>query len=163
MHSMRDNYSLGCAGLVAGTGATISIANAMTYQLAGRSFLKAATANVALAVKASGLTAVLPVLAASQIGCIFLFLDAAGNLTYSSACTPMGVAIVKVNVTAASGYVAGAFEHPPEEAGFVCVGAVKITTTAAGTFTIGTTALGAANTTAVFHNFATDMGVSVPF
>lgn len=160
MQTSRDNHSFGCAGLVAGTGATVSIANAMAYAIAGRTYQKAAATNVAFALKTGGVA--LPVLAASQIGCIFLWLDTAGALTYSSATTSVGVARVAINSTAA-GYAAGGFEWPQDEAAYACIGAIRIATNASGAFTIGTTALGAANTTAVFHNVGGDYGVSIPF
>lgn len=160
MHTARDNYSLGSAGLVAGTTSTISVANAVAYCIAGRSYLKAAALNVVLALKTGGVA--LPVLAANQASVIFLFLDAAGALTYSAAAKSDGTARVGVSATGAS-YLPGAFEWPQEEAGFAIIGAVKITTNASGAFTIGTTALGAANTTATFYNVANDLGVSVPF
>ena len=70
-------------------------------------------------------------------------------------------AIVKPSTTGA-GYQAFDIEWPQEYATLCCIGAVKITTNASGSFTIGTTALGAANTTATFYNVANDYGVSIP-
>lgn len=160
MRSPRDNVSMGCAGLVAGTGATVSTGNALPYQVDGRTYFKAATANVAFALKANATIAA--VLAASQAMCLFLHLDTAGNLTYSCAQKPDGTVRVVGSATAAS-YTPGAFEWPQEDKGFACIGAIKITTNASGAFTVGTTALGAANTTATFYNAGDDYGVAIPF
>jgi len=160
MLTQRDNYSLGCAGLVAGTGATISVANALPFVIDGRSFQKAVATNVAFALRSGGVA--LPALTASQIGCVFMFLDTAGALTYESAKTVQGVADVRANTTSQS-YVPGAFQWPDDIAGFACIGAVKIATNASGAFTIGTTALGAANVTSTFYNAAVDYGKPIPF
>lgn len=153
MLTPRDNYSLGCAGLVAGTTSTISIGNAMAFGIAGRTFQKAAAANVVPALRTGATAAV--ALTLNQACVFWWWLDTAGALTYSQS-------DVRNSATHAQ-YVPGAFGMPGEEAGYTLIGAVKITTNASGAFTIGTTAMGAANTTATFYNFGLDYGVPITF
>ena len=153
MHTQRDNYSLGSAGLGAGTGAgTIKTQNILHYAIAGRTYAKAVTDNIALAAKGG---AAIVALAANQVACLLLFIDAAGTITYRQSKT-------KTNSTGA-GYTPGAFELVPDEADAACFGALKIACNASGAFTPGTTALNATGVTATFYNLGDDYGVPIPF
>lgn len=150
----RDNSSLGCAGLATATTTTLfKTLNALAYGIDGRSYQKAATDNIPLALKAGA--SAMAVMAASQVVVLFIHLDTAGTVTYS-------VSTVRANSTAA-GYTAGGVEWPQEDKGFACIGAIKITTNASGAFTLGTTAFGAANTTVTYYNVASDYGVAIPY
>lgn len=154
MQTARDNVSMGCAGLAIATTTTLfKTLNALAFGIGGRSFQKAATDNIPLALK-SGATA-MAVMAASQVVVLFIHIDTAGTVTYS-------VSTVRANSTAAA-YVPGAVEWPQEDTGFACIGAIKVTTNASGAFTLGTTAFGAANTTATFYNVGGDYGVAIPY
>ncbi len=153
MHTPRDNYSLGCAGLATGTTTTLSNANAFPYQIDGRSYQKAAALNVAPALKTGSPAFV--ALAANQSTCFFAHIDPAGTITLTQG---------KVGSSStAAGYQAGAFEWPQEDKGFACIGAIKVTTNATGAFTVGTTAFGAANTTVTYYNAGDDYGVAIPY
>lgn len=156
MHTMRDNYSLGCAGLGVGTtGATLKTVNAVAYQIDGRSFLKAATDNIAFALFVQVPAAAIVPLAASQVGVFFIMIDTAGNITYKQSASKSGVT--------AAGYSAGAFEWPQEDKGFACLGAIKVATNASGAFTAATTLLSAANQTVTYYNVGNDLGVAIPY
>lgn len=155
MHTQRDNYSLGCAGLAAGTAGSVSIGNALHFAIAGRAYFKAATANIALVLLASTPAQATQNLAANQVSCFFFFIDAAGTVTYRQ------FKDLKTGAGGA-GYASGAFEWPGEEPGQACIGAMKIATAAAQTFTPGTTVPGTANT-ATFYNVADDLGVPIPY
>jgi hypothetical protein len=157
MHTKRDNYALGAAGLSAGTAGSVSIGNILHYQIAGRAYAKAATANIALVLLAAytgGAVQAATNLAANQTTVLFFFIDAAGTVTYRQSAVRTG--------STGPGYASGAFEWPPEEPNHACIGAVKIQTIAAQTFTPGTTVPGTANT-ATWYNVANDLGVPIPY
>jgi hypothetical protein len=156
MHTQRDNYSLGCAGLASGTGAgTVKTQNILHYALAGRTYVKAVTDNIALAVQTAVPVNVNTALAASQVAVFFLFLDSAGAMSFKQSA-------IKNNTTAA-GYVPGAFEWPADDGLFTCIGAMKIAVNASGVFTAGTTALNATGVTPTFYNVGDDYGVAIPY
>lgn len=153
MHTKRDNYSGGCAGLATGTTTTISVANAFAFAIAGRAYQKAAALNFAPALR-TGATAFVA-LAASQSTVFYVWIDIAGAVTLTQG---------KVGTSAtASGYQAGAFEWPQDDSAYACIGAIKVTTNASGVFTVGTTAFGAANTTVTYYNVMDDYGVAIPY
>lgn len=156
MHTVRDNYALGCAGLAEGTNAnTFKTSNNLHYQIDGRSYFKAATDNVAFALQAQTPAASIVPLVASQVACLFIMIDPAGALTYKQSTAKPS--------TTASTYQPGAFEWPQEDKGFACIGAIKIATNASGAFTAASTDLGASNQTVTYYNTATDYGVSIPY
>ncbi len=155
MHTQRDNYSLGCAGLSAGTAGSVSIGNILHYQIAGRTYVKAATANIALSLLASVPAVATQNLGNNQVTCLFFYIDAAGTVTYKQNPTLRTGA-------AGAGYASGGFEWPLEEPNHAIIGAVKVSAGAAQTFTVGTTVFGTANT-ATFYNVGNDLGVPIPY
>jgi hypothetical protein len=156
MHTQRDNYSLGCASLAAGTGAgTIKTQAILHYALGGRTYVKAVTDNIALALQTQVPALTNTAMAASQVSVYFLFLDSAGAVSFKQSA-------IKSGTTAAS-YTPGAFEWPADDGLFTCFGAMKIATNASGVFTAGTTALNATGVTPTFYNVGDDYGVPIPY
>lgn len=154
MKTKRDNHSVGMAGLGIGTTtATMKTVNNSVIELAGRSLLKAATDNIAIAAMTKVPAVPLVNLAANQQCVVFVSQDASGNLAVEQSKI--------VPSSTGAGYVKTAFEWPAETPLYACIGAILITTNASGAFTFGTTALGATNTTAVFYNTAGDYGVPI--
>lgn len=164
MQTKRDNLSLGAAGLAAGTTAgTFKTQNVFPYEIAGRSFSKAVTDNIAFTPKAGQTALAVP---ANRTQVYFLSVDAAGNVVYEQART----ALVDAGITrglgssnTAAGYTPGAYEWPLESNGYAMFGAVKVATNASGAFTPATTSLAAANQTVTFYNVAADYGVAIPY
>jgi hypothetical protein len=148
MKTTRDSSSLGCAGLAEGTNAnTYKTSNILHYQSGGRTFVKAATDNVAFS---AGHTA----LAAKQTCCFFVFIDTSGNLTtVQSAIVPN---------SQSQGYQKGAWEAPMV-AGKACIGAIIVDAQNAATFTPGSTDLGATDVVDTYVNFGDDYGVPVTY
>ncbi len=167
MQTKRDNLSLGSAGLAAGTGAgTVKTQAAFAYEIAGRSFNKAATDNIALTPMPKTPAQTALAVPANRTQVLFLSIDAAGNVVYEQARTALvdaGIARGLGSSGTAAGYTPGAYEWPLESNGYAMFGAVKIATNAAGAFTPGTTSLGAANQTVTFYNCAADYGVAIPY
>lgn len=156
MLTKRDNYSLGCAGMaVAGTPAlsAYKITNILAYLIAGLTYIKAATDNIAWTLL-TGQSAFVA-LAASQQSVFFFWLDSAGNARVTQ-----GPVVASAN---ASTYRAGFFEWPSDLAGYACIGAAKVACNASGAFTPGTTALNAANMTVTYYNAGPDYGVGIPY
>jgi hypothetical protein len=153
MKTARDNMSLGAAGIAEGTGAnTFQIANITHYVIAGRAYRKAITDNIAMAAF-SGTSFV--ALGNNQVCALFVMINAAGTVTLLQSS-------VKTASTG-SGYVPGAFEWPGDIDGFACIGALRVTTGAAGTFTPGATDLSAAGVTGQYHDVAVDYGKPVTY
>ena len=163
MQSKRDNLCVGTAGLgIGGTPSQVAIGFDFPYQIAGRTFRKAATASVPLVPRAGTAPLSVP---ANSTQVLFFHVDPAGNVTYSQA----RQVVVSVGIMAglqpslsAPGYTPGAIEWPQEDAGFAVIGAVKIATNATGAFVPGTTAFNAANQVATFYNVSQDLGVPIP-
>lgn len=152
MRTNRDAFSLGAAGLAEGTAAnTFKTTNPLTYVINGRSYLKAATDSIAFAVE-TALTAAFVALAAKQVCVFFFFIDSAGTITVAQS--------VVVGNAQAAGYVARAFDWP-EVANKACIGAMKIETNNAATYTPNVTDLAVADVVDTFYNVADDYGVPV--
>ena len=152
MQTLRNSYSLGCAGLGEGTNAnTVLTANILHYVINGRAYRKAVTDNIAFAAETS-LTAAFVALAAKKTAMFFFFIDTSGNITMSQGTT--------YPATTEQDYVARAIDWPdvPNKA---CIGALKIQTNNAATFTAGATDLGASDVIDTFYNVANDYGVPV--
>lgn len=141
----RDNLALTCAVVDEGTNAnTYKTTQALSYTLDGRAYFKAATDNVAFTAGTA--------LGNSQRCAFFVAINAAGTFStiQGSIVTP-----------SPSGDVARAAEIPnPSDR--VVIGAIVVTTGAAGTFTPGSTDLSAANVTFTTVNFAGDYGKTIP-
>ena len=145
MLTKRDNYSLGAANLATGT-ATAKVrttTNVSQFVINGRSYFKAATDDLWTL---SGTA-----LAANEVCAFFLYLDASGTASVAQS-------EIKRASTAASGYVAGAFEWPDPENKAV-IGAVLIKS-GGSAFTPGTTAL---TSVATYINAAGDYGVPIAY
>lgn len=130
--------SLGAAGLAEGTNAnTFQIANAVPFVIKGRSYLKAATDNIAFS---AGHTA----LAASQT-CIFaVCINAAGT-----------VSTVQSEIVANADLgVTKAIQCPDIPDNLACLGHIQVSTNASGAFTPASTDLGAANVFDAYVNYA---------
>lgn len=148
MKSIRPAYSLGAAGLAEGTNAnTFRLTNALAYVVAGRSYLKAATDNLAFS---AGHTA----LAVNQTCAFFVWLDAAGTVTTTQSAIRTS--------PAGAGYVPGAWEWP-EQVDKACIGAIVIRTANAATFTANSTDFSATDVIDTFHNVADDYGVPITY
>lgn len=142
----RAAYSLGAAGLAEGTNAnTFKTSNILHYAINGRTYVKAATDNLAFS---SGHTA----LGNSEQCVFFVFLDSSGTVSTTQS------AVVK-NTTHQS-YVAKAVEWP-QVANKACIGAIRVQCNASGTFTPTSTDLGAANVTDTYYDVGPDMGVPI--
>lgn len=148
MKTTHENHSMGCAGLAIGTNAgSFKTLNACVFQIAGRSYIKAATDNLTF-------TAGHTNLANSQTCAFFVWVDSAGAITTTQS------AIVP-STSAATGYAKGAWGIPVDNTKAL-LGAIVISCSAAQTFTVGTTVPGTANT-ATFINFADDLGAPIQY
>lgn len=153
MNTIRDNYSLGAAGLAEGTNAnTFKTSNILHYQIAGRAYVKAATDNIAFA---AGTFSAFVAQAAQKLCAYFFHIDSAGAVTVQQS--------AQVPNNQVAGYKAGAFEWPPEVEGLTCIGALVVDTRNAATFTAGATDLGAADVTDTFYNVALDYGRPISY
>ena len=153
MHTTRDNQSHGNAGLAEGTNAnTYKTSNIVGYRIGGLAYTKAITDNIAFAAR-SGTT--FTALGNSKVSCFFVLADAAGNLV-------MRQSAVKDAATAQT-YQAGAFEWPAEEDNYAVLGAIKVVTSASGTFTATSTDLSASGVTATYFNSNGDYGVPITY
>lgn len=149
----RDNTSLGNAGLAEGTNAnTYKTSNIVHYRVNGLGYTKAATDNVAFAAR-SGTT--FTALGNSKVSCFFVLADTSGNLV-------MRQSAVRDAATAQT-YVPGAFEWPAEEDGYAVLGAIKVVTSASGTFTATSTDLSASGVTGTYFNAINDYGVPITY
>lgn len=145
MRGIRSCYSLGCAGLAEGTNAnTFKTSNAIQYVIAGRSYYKAATDNLAFS---SGTA-----MAAKKKAVFWVLIDAAGTVTTEQSTTYDG--------SQSASYVSRAIE-PPLYADKACIGAIVIETHNAATFTPGSVDLSATDVVDTYANFADDYGVPV--
>lgn len=152
MRATRDAYSLGAAGLAEGTNAnTFKTSNILHYVINGRSYVKAATDNIAFAVESS-LTSAFTALTAKQVCVFFFFIDSAGTITVSQT-TP-------TYDSQSASYVSRAYDWP-EVANKACIGALKLDCQNSATFTVNSTDLGAADVVDTFYNVADDYGVPV--
>jgi hypothetical protein len=150
MRTIRPAYSLGSAGLAEGTNAnTFKTSNILHYAIGGRAYVKAATDNIAFAAHSSS---ALAALAALKTAMFFFFIDSAGTITVVQGTT--------YPATGQQDYVSRAIEWP-ELANNACIGAMKIQTNNAATFTAGSTDLGATDVVDTFYNVADDYGVPV--
>lgn len=153
MHTIRDNCSLGAAGLAEGTNAnTFQIANVLHYQIGGRAYRKAITDNIAFA---AGSFSAFVAQSAQKLCAYFFHIDSAGAVTVQQS--------AQVANNQAVGYRAGAFEWPSEVEGLACIGALVVDTRNAATFTAGSTDLGAADVTDTFYNVALDYGRPISY
>jgi hypothetical protein len=166
MLTKRDNLSLGSAGLATGTGAgTFKTTTVLDYMIAGRAYQKAATDNIAMALRVKSPAEVAVNVPASKTQVYFFLIDAAGAITYTQArqsVNDSGNVRGMPGSASAANYQASAVEWPLEEDGRACIGAVKVATNASGAFIPGTTSFGAANQTVTFYNVAGDYGVPIP-
>lgn len=148
----RAAYSLGCAGLAEGTNAnTFQVANILHYNIAGRSYRKAVTDNIAFAAETS-ITAAFVAQAAKKVCVYHAFIDSAGAITWTQG--------TQYDATTEQGYQARAIDTP-HVSGKACIGALKIQTNNAATFTPASTDLGATDVVDTFYNFADDYGTPV--
>lgn len=153
MDGQRDSYSLGCAGLAEGTNAnTFKTSNILHFAVGGLSFVKAATDNIAMAIMTGETAAV--ALAAKQVCVFWAFISAAGTITFIQSA-------IKANSTG-TGYVAGAFQQPSRDAQ-ACIGALKVSTANAATFTMASTDFSATDVTVTAYNFAGDYGKALTY
>lgn len=172
MNSKRDNLSLGCAGLAAGTtAASIKTQNILHYQIGGRSYVKPATDNIALTPFV--LTPAVPfvALAASSIGLFFVLVDVNGNIAIrqwagnglAGVAGNGATAAIPTAVPASNSaqYQPFNFEWPGEDAGWAIIGAFKVATNASGAYTAGTTSQAAANQVVTYYNVGQDLGVAI--
>jgi hypothetical protein len=149
MESKRDNMSLGCAGLLEGTGAnTFKITNTVNVLIAGRSYQKPATDSLPFT---AGHTS----LAAKQTCAFFVHIDTALAVTTTQSAI--------VSNSQAQGYVKGAWEWPAEVAGKACIGAIVVDCQNAAVFVPNTTDLGATDVVDTYHNVAHDYGVPIGY
>lgn len=150
MRSTRVAYSLGAAGLAEGTNAnTFKTSNILHYAINGRAYVKAATDNIAFAAHSSS---ALAALAAKKTAVFFFFINAAGTITVVQGTT--------YAATTEQDYVSRAIDWP-SLADNACIGAMKIQTNNAATFTAGSTDLGATDVVDTFYDVADDYGVPV--
>lgn len=148
MKTTHENHSLGCAGLAIGTNAgSFKTSNNVHFQIAGRSYFKAATDNLTF-------TAGHTNLGNNQTCAFFVWIDSAGTVTTTQS------AIVP-STSAATGYQKGAWGIPID-ATKALVGAIVVSCSAAQTFTVGTTVLGTGNT-ATYINLADDLGAPITY
>ena len=146
MQTYRDNFASSCAVVAEGTSAnTFKTTQATSYSINGFGYFKAATDNLTFS---AGHTA----LAASQRCAFFILLDAAGNVT-----TLQGD-IVTPSPTGDQRKAA----EIPNPADKAVIGALVVTTGAAGAFTPNTTDLSAAGVTFAAYNFVGDYGNTLP-
>lgn len=143
----RDNVCLASAGLAIGTTTSkVNTGTAITYTLNGRTYPKAATADL---FTLAGTT-----LAARQTCAFFLWLDAAGTASV----TQSDIKEASTSTSTTARYVSGAFEYP-EVIDKCLVGVVQIIT-AGSTFVPGTTAL---TSVATYVNVGPDLGAPVTY
>lgn len=151
MRTNRDAYSLGAAGLAEATttAGAVKNTNALNYVINGRAYQKAATTDVAMVADASS---AFVTLSAKKVSVFFAFLDTAGTLTFVQS----GV----YDNAQAAGHVSRAIDWPdvPNKA---CIGAMKVETNNAATYTPNVTDLSAADVVDTFYNVADDYGVPV--
>lgn len=126
--------ALGNAGIAAGTTTTLTIANAISYAIAGKAYSKGATSNIATPTTDAVTGSAFPALSANQGAVVLVGLDASGNLKAaqgpSQALDATGAFIV-------------APQFPAVPDGFCPVGYVvlKAGATLSGTFTFGSSNL----------------------
>jgi len=148
----RKSYSLGCAGLAEGTNAnTFKTSNILHFNIGGRAYVKAATDNIAFAAE-TALTAAFVAQAALKVCIYHFFIDSAGAITV--------VQGTQYPATTEQSYQARAIDIPFVD-GKACIGALKIQTNNAATFTPASTDLGATDVVDTFYNFADDLGTPV--
>ncbi len=163
MFTKRDNLSLGCAGLGAGSNAgTFKTTNGFSYQIDGLCYFKGPTDNIAFTPMTRTPAITAPALGASAITVLFVSVDKAGNFFYEPPPHVGQYGQGLIGKTGA-GYTGGAVEWPQETKGMAVIGGIKIETNGSGAFTAGTTGLGAANQTVTFYNVGADYGVALPF
>ena len=125
---------------IATTTSAFKTANAISYAIAGQIYSKAATDNIAF----SAVSGTLSNLSAGQ-QCVFLVcIDSAGT-----------VKVVQSPIVSSG----DANPVPAVPGGYAAIGAIKVN--AAATFTVGTTALNAANITTTYFNFAGHPGAAI--
>lgn len=152
MFTMRDQCSLGCAGLAEGTNAnTFKTSNILHYLIDGRTYVKAATDNIAFAAE-TALTSAFAAQAAKTVAVYFFFIDSAGTITVSQG--------TSYAATTEVGYLSRAIDWP-QVAAKACIGAMKIQCNNSATFTAGSTDLGATDVVDTFYNVGTDYGVPI--
>lgn len=148
MRTVNPAFSLGCAGLGEGTNAnTFRTTNIVHYTIAGRSYVKAATDNLAF-------SAVGTALAAKQMCAFFVLIDAAGTVT-----TQQSTIVPSPD---AQSYMAGCWEWPQVKDKAV-LGAIVIRTNNSATFTANTTDFGATDVIDTFHNVADVLNTPVTY
>lgn len=142
-NGIRENACLSAAGLAEGTNAnTFKTTYAISYNIGGRTYYKAATDNLAFSAGTA--------LAAKQVCVFFVMIDSAGTVTTEQS-------TIYANATAASGYKKVAFEWP-NPATKACIGAIRVVTNNAATFTPTSTDLGATDVVDTFFDVALDYG-----
>lgn len=167
MLTKRDNISLGCAGLAAGTTAgTFKTTNIFAFLVLGLAYFKAITDNIAFAVRVQVPALTLPSLAASQQTVYFLSVRASDGAIFAEPMRPVAMgggapSNVVASNTGSGFQTGGSAEWPSETPGYAIFGAIKVATTAAGAFIPGTTSLGAANQVVTYYNAGPDYGVSI--
>jgi hypothetical protein len=150
MISIRTSFSLGAAGLAEGTNAnTFKTSNILHYVINGRSYVKAATDNIAFAAHSSS---ALVALAAKKTAVFFFLINAAGTITVIQGTTSPA--------TTEQDYVSRGIDWP-HVADNAVIGALKIQTNNAATFTAGSTDLGATDVVDTFYDVALDYGTPV--
>ena len=148
----RKSYALGCAGLAEGTNAnTFKTSNILHFNIAGRSYVKAATDNIAFAAETS-ITAAFVAQAAKKVCVYHAFIDSAGAITWTQG--------TQYDATTEQGYMSRAIDTPQVD-GKACIGALKIQTNNAATFTPASVDLGATDVVDTFYNFADDYGTPI--
>jgi hypothetical protein len=120
---------------------------ACNYNISGRGYLKAATANLSFS---AGHTA----LAVLQMCAFFVMLDSSGNVTTVQSAIVPG--------TRAVGYKTGAWDWPISST-LCCIGAIIVETRNAATFTPNTTDLGATDVIDTYANVVLDYGQPVTY
>ncbi len=145
----RENLCLGFASLAEDdvNANRFEINAAVAFQINGRLYTKAATANLQFS---AGHTA----LAAKEMCAFFVCLDVNGNVTTIQS------PIVKNNQEA--GYVPGAWEWPNPSDRAV-IGAIVVDCRNAATFTPNTTDLGAADVTDTYVHVGIDYGRPIAY
>lgn len=140
----RDNYATTCGLVTEGTGAnTFKTTQAVSFSIGGLAFYKAAADNLTFS---AGHTS----LAASQRCAFFVCLDNAGNVTtlQSAIFTPSPTGDQRA---------AAEIPNPTDK---VVIGALIVTTSAAGVFVPNTTDLSAAGVTFTTTNYIGDYGTA---
>lgn len=149
---IRKSYSLGCAGLAEGTNAnTFKTSNILHYVINGRSYVKAATDNIAFAADGT-ITSAFVQQTAKKVAVYFAFIDAAGAITWTQS--------TQYDNSQQPGYVARGFDWPVL-ADKACIGALKIDCQNSATFTPASVDLSATDVVDTFYNVADDYGTPV--